>query len=89
MELKPSQDKQGSRTPSKMLGVGAVVTKSGEGWMNPFGVLARGLEPRGPKRRRWASETLGTTPPRDGPFAFSAVPVARNFPPKSRQRGNP
>jgi hypothetical protein len=36
------------------------------------------------KRRRWDAETLGATPPRDGPFARSAEPIARMFPPRMR-----
>jgi hypothetical protein len=52
---------------------------------NPFGMLARALEPVGNRRRR-GGEVLGATPPRDGPFAAAARGVAIVNPPKSRQR---
>jgi hypothetical protein len=37
------------------------------------------------RRRRWAAQVLGDTPPRDGPFAQAAAPIAIAFPPKTRQ----
>jgi hypothetical protein len=41
-------------------------------------------KPASAKRVRPFAQTLGDTPPRDGPFAPSAKPVALNFPPKTR-----
>jgi len=38
------------------------------------------------KRRRIGNQVLGDTPPRDGPFAMSAKPIAVAFPPKARQK---
>lgn len=50
----------------------------GIGANEPFtGPLAR--------RRRYAAQVLGDTPPRDGPFAQAAAPVAVAFPPKTRK----
>jgi hypothetical protein len=87
MELKPSGTKQGSRTPTLLLGVGAVL--SPEAGANPFATLARALQPkRAGDRRRWASDTLGATPPRDGPFSPSAASVAPLFPPRGRARSS-
>ena len=39
------------------------------------------------KRRTPATTVFGDTPPRDGPFAISAEPLATQFPPKARVRG--
>lgn len=36
------------------------------------------------RRRRYANQVLGDTPPRDGPFAQSAKPIAVAMPPKTR-----
>jgi hypothetical protein len=37
-------------------------------------------------RRRWASGTLGATPPRDGPAATAAAEIARLLPPVTRKK---
>jgi len=37
-------------------------------------------------RRRWAEETKGATPPRDGPWADAAGQVAQLAPPRTRKR---
>lgn len=84
MELKPSRDKLGSRKPVKLDGMGRGLGPGEH--KNPFASLAKGLEPRGAKRRRWASDTLGATPPRDGPFSLGAADVAVTKPPKGRAR---
>jgi hypothetical protein len=86
MELKPSRDKLGTRLSSKATGVGSILDPLKGA--NPFGPLARGLMPKGYKRRRWASDTLGATPKRDGPFAPMASVVAPLYPPRGRQRRN-
>jgi hypothetical protein len=36
-------------------------------------------------RRRWAAETLGATPPRDGPWQLGAKELARLLPPRTRK----
>lgn len=82
MDLKPSQDKQAKRP--KLDGMGREVRPGDE--RNPFASLARGTNQQGAKRRRWASDTLGATPPRDGPFSPGAADVAATKPPKARQR---
>ena len=43
-------------------------------------------KPRSAKRVRPFAQTLGDTPPRDGPFAPGAAVVAVATPPKARQR---
>jgi len=54
---------------------------------NPWATLARAVKPpKGNRRRRFAADTLGATPPRDGPFAFAAQGVAAVNPPKTRVR---
>lgn len=40
--------------------------------------------PQGARRQRPFAQALGDTPPRDGPFAASARPIAKMFPPKRR-----
>ena len=89
MELKPSRDKQGSRKPVKLDGMGRPIAPGDE--RNPFAQLAKGVDPRNPtamKRRRWAADTLGATPPRDGPFSLGAADVAVTKPPRTRRRRN-
>lgn len=82
MELKPTRDKAGLRP--RLDGVGRPVSK--EDHRNPFAQLARGLDqPRRQQRKRPFADTLGATPPRDGPFAISATDVAVQKPPKGRQ----
>ena len=92
MDLKGSGDKAQGRPPAEAEGSGAA---------NPFGAMqTKGTQPAGPgvgapraglftealaRRRRWAAHALGSTPPRDGPFAASAAPIAVAFPPKTRQ----
>jgi hypothetical protein len=84
MELKPSQDKLGSRKPSSLTGLGEVVNPQ---TANPFYTLARSLQPkRVGDRRRWTSDTLGGTPPRSGPFSPMAQVVAPLYPPRGRAR---
>lgn len=79
MELKPSRQKQ------RLDGFGRPLARSDT--KNPFASLARGVEtPVGAKRRRFASDTLGATPPRDGPFALGAADVAAAKPPRTRAR---
>ena len=82
MELKPTRDKAGLQ--SRLDGLGNPVRSTD--YKNPFAHLARGIEPHGAKRRRMASDTLGATPPRDGPFAAAAADVAVQRPPRARQR---
>lgn len=84
MELKPTRDKLGSRKAVKLDGMGRPLAEDEH--KNPFASLAKGLGPRGDKRRRWASDTLGATPPRDGPFAAGAADVAVTKPPRGRAR---
>lgn len=78
MELKPTGKKQQLDGMGRPLG--PADTK------NPFYTIARGLGAGGPKRRRFAADTLGATPPRDGPFAPSAADVAVAKPPRTRAR---
>lgn len=82
MELKPSRD----RAAAKPLldGAGRPVVKGDE--RNPFAALARGMIPAGNRRKRPFADTLGATPPRDGPFSMGAQDVAVQKPPKGRQR---
>ena len=82
MELKPSKDKQALRPRLDGLG-GTLRTNEHK---NPWAQLARGVAPRGPKRRRYASDTLGATPPRDGAFSVAAADVAVTRPPATRGR---
>lgn len=83
MELKPSRDKAGLKP--RLDGMGRPVRP--EDTRNPFAALARGLNPQvGNRRRRPFADTLGATPPRDGPFGLSATDVAIQKPPKGRQR---
>ena len=83
MELKPSRDKPQGR--QKLDGVGNPVAKGDE--RNPFAALGRGINPgAGNRRRRPFADTLGATPPRDGPFSMSAKDVAVQKPPKGRKK---
>ena len=83
MELKPSRDKTGLR--SRLDGMGRPVAKGDE--RNPFAQLARGMDqPRRQQRKRPFADTLGATPPRDGPFSMSAADIAVQKPPKGRQK---
>lgn len=84
MELKPSNDKLNVRDRVKLDGTGNPIKKGDE--RNPFAQIARGIEQRGGKRRRPFSDTLGATPPRDGPFAMAAADVAAQKPPRTRKR---
>jgi hypothetical protein len=36
------------------------------------------------KRRRWDNQTIGSTPPRDGPFAQGAQSIFNLTPPRTR-----
>lgn len=91
MELKPSRDKM------KLDGFGRPLGKSDT--KNPFASIARGMEAglgpglgqlpspqQGSKRRRIGADTLGATPPRDGPWAIPAADVAVAKPPRARSR---
>ena len=86
MKLQPAKDKQ--KIDGVLDGVGGVIPN--EDSKNPWATLARGLDPNGStgKRRRWASDTLGATPPRDGPWATAAADVAIQKPPKTRAKRN-
>jgi hypothetical protein len=84
LELKPSQDKQSPRKKVKLDGVGNRLSEEAE--KNPFYTIGRGMESRGTRRRRPMADTLGATPPRDGPFAMGAADIAVQKPPKGRQR---
>lgn len=78
MELKPSRDKM------KLDGFGRPLGKQDS--KNPFATIAKGLDAKGVKRSRFAADTLGATPPRDGAFAPAAADVAVAKPPKARTR---
>jgi hypothetical protein len=78
MEFKPSTDKQ------KLDGFGRPLGKADT--KNPFAAIAKGLGPAGQKRRRFAADTIGATPPRDGAFAPMAADVAVAKPPRTRAR---
>lgn len=65
--------------------------KRGRQSANPFkqeaaGIGANRLFTSGTKALRYANQALGDTPPRDGPFAASAKPLAVALPPKTRAR---
>ena len=80
--------------------LGGTQKKTGTVPVDPFGAIGTaGGQPAGPgvgaprqyimkpktnKRVRFANQVLGDTPPRDGPFAMAAAPVAVAFPPKTR-----
>jgi hypothetical protein len=82
MELKPTGKKapwKGDEEPPKPL------ESIGAGGANPWAMLARHDKMgSGYKRKRPFSDTLGATPPRDGPWAQSAASVANLLPPKTR-----
>lgn len=85
MELKPTGEKQ------KLDGMGRPLAKGED--KNPFATIARAVEAgsmvgprRGQKRRRIGADTLGATPPRDGPWSYGAADVAAAKPPKARGR---
>lgn len=80
MKLQPSKDKAGPQ----LNGVGQTLAP-GE-TRNPWATLARGTAPQGAKRRRPFADTLGATPPRDGPFSMGASDVALDSPPKTRTK---
>lgn len=81
MELKPTKDKVKLRYD----GLGNVINE--EDGKNPWATSSRGINPaQSGKRRRWSSDTLGATPPRDGPFSLAAEDVAIQKPPKTRSR---
>lgn len=81
MELKPSRDKAGLRP--RLDGMGRRVAKGDE--KNPFAQLARGMDaPTRNQRKRPFADTLGATPPRDGPFSMGAADIAVQKPPKGR-----
>ena len=82
VELKPSRDK--SQYRPRLDGVGNRLSE-GE-YKNPWATLARGLRPAGAKRHRPMADTLGATPPRDGPWSLPAADVAIAKPPKARSR---
>lgn len=83
MELKPSRSKAGVKT--RLDGMGRPVEK--EDMRNPFAQLARGMDaPKRVQRKRPFADTLGATPPRDGPFSMSAQDVAVQKPPRGRQK---
>jgi hypothetical protein len=77
--------------------LGGTQTPPAPGGADPFGALARANAPVGPgigtssvvgatnRRRRFAAQVLGDTPPRDGPFAQSAQPIAVAMPPRARR----
>ena len=82
MELKPTKSHQPLRP--RLDGLGNPVRA--EDHKNPWAQLARGMEPQGAKRRKTFVDTLGATPPRDGPFAHPAADVAVTKPPATRRR---
>lgn len=83
MKLQPAKDK----ASTVMDGIGGTIPR--EDSRNPWATLARGTMPKqGNKRRRFAADTLGATPPRDGPFQYGAADVAVQKPPKTRVRRN-
>lgn len=82
MELKPSRHK--APVKPQLDGLGNKLRP--EDSRNPWASLARGLAPRGGKRRRFAAETLGATPPRDGPFSAGAAGIAVAAPPRTRKQ---
>ena len=81
MELKPT----GKKIKLRYDGLGNVMDeKDGH---NPWATSSRGINPAASgKRRRWSADTLGATPPRDGPFALAAEDVAIQKPPKTRTK---
>ena len=81
MELKPT--KQKAQIKPTLDGMGNVVDPDMRN--NPFGMLARNTTAATGRRRQW-TDTLGATPPRDGPFSQAARDVAVVNPPRSRQR---
>lgn len=81
MELKPT----GKKVKVRYDGLGNVLRE--EDGNNPWATSSRGINPAvSGKRRRWAADTLGATPPRDGPFSLAAEDVAIQKPPKTRSR---
>jgi len=85
MELKPTRDK--TMIKVRLDGVGGRLAPNE--YKNPWQSLARGLDSGGTgKRKRPFSDTLGATPPRDGPFAMGATDVAAVNPPRTRQKRN-
>jgi hypothetical protein len=89
MDLKPTGKKapwqKGDEPPKPLESIGA-------GGDNPWAMLARHNKMgSGSKRRRWAADTLGATPPRDGPWSLGAADVAIVNPPKTRaaRQGEP
>lgn len=83
MELKPTGSKVAvkpwdEKPPKPLESIGA-------GGSNPWAMLARHNKMgAGNKRKRLGADTLGATPPRDGPFAQSAASVANLLPPSTR-----
>lgn len=82
MEFKPTRRK--AEAQPRLDGMGRML---GADTKNPFATIARGLDAGGTgKRRRFAADTIGATPPRDGPFAAGAADVAVAKPPRTRSR---
>lgn len=86
MELKPTGRKAPWKPGEEQEKPPKPLESIGAGGANPWQMLARHDKMGAPlaKRRRWASDTLGATPPRDGPWAQSAASVANLLPPKTR-----
>jgi hypothetical protein len=82
MKLIPSKSKPGAPNPF------AAAVERGTQPVGPGIGTARDVpglgKPKSAKRNRPASQTLGETPQRDGPFAPMAAPIATAFPPKTR-----
>lgn len=56
---------------------------------NPWEAIGKNVgSPTSNKRRRPFADTLGATPPRDGPFAAGAADIAVQKPPKTRKARN-
>lgn len=77
MELKPQRN---ASWPSRQRR-GAEGDKSPSPWKG----LEQALGAKPSARRRWAAETRGATPPRDGPWAVQAQELGRLLPPRTRK----
>ena len=95
MELKPTRDRQTPQRKPILDGIGNRL--SPDEYKNPWVTLARGISPKAPalglpnpaarqRQRRWSSDTLGATPPRDGPHSLAAADVAVAKPPRTRKK---
>jgi len=62
------------------------VKRDAEKAPSPWAGVEAAMGAKPDARRRWASGTLGATPPRDGPFQPQAAELARLLPPVTRQK---